>query len=89
MTCDIDDLADRTDGFTGADLEDLVRRAGLIALRDDPDAATVVRAHFDAARKETRASVTEEMERKYRQLAETLKRESPRGPRRIGFEPMS
>src|SRR3546814_10527674 len=30
---DLDDLAERTDRFTGADLEDLVRRAGLVALR--------------------------------------------------------
>jgi transitional endoplasmic reticulum ATPase len=32
------ELADRTRGYTGADLEDLVRRAGLQALRDDLEA---------------------------------------------------
>jgi transitional endoplasmic reticulum ATPase len=81
----LDVLADRTSGYTGADLEDLVRRAGLLALRDDP-AANIVTMHlFDRALTETRASVTEEMEKEYRQLADTLKRESPRGPKRIGF----
>ena len=40
---------------------------------------------FEEALKETRASVTPEMEREYEQLAESLKRESPRG-RAIGFE---
>jgi transitional endoplasmic reticulum ATPase len=41
---------------------------------------------FEEALKETRASVTEDMEREYRELAETLKSESPRGRRKqIGF----
>jgi len=82
---DLDHLADRTDGYTGADLEDLVRRAGLHALRGDLAADTVPMRFFESALGETRASVTEEMEREYRELAETLKSESPRGRRRIGF----
>ena len=82
---DIEELADRTNGYTGADLEDLVRRAGLEALREDIAASRVDRRHFDAALKETRASVTPEMEREYEELVRTLKSESPRGPRRIGF----
>jgi len=80
-------LADRTSGYTGADLEDLVRRAGLNALRSDPDVQSVGMRFFDAALLETRASVTPEMDREYRELADTLKRESPHGPRRIGFKP--
>jgi transitional endoplasmic reticulum ATPase len=82
---DIEGLADRTNGYTGADLEDLVRRAGLEALREDIAAATVEARHFEAAIKETRASVTKEMEEEYEELARTLKSESPRGPKRIGF----
>jgi transitional endoplasmic reticulum ATPase len=82
---DIDDLADRTQGYTGADLEDLVRRAGLNALRENLMNDTVSRDDFAKAVKETRASVTEEMGKEYRELAEELKSESPRGRRRIGF----
>jgi transitional endoplasmic reticulum ATPase len=85
---DIDVLANRTSGYTGADLEGLVRRAGLNALRSDPAAETVGMRFFEAALLETRASVTPEMEREYRELADTLKRESPRGPGRIGFKPI-
>ena len=81
---DLDALADRTHGYTGADLEDLVRRAGLQALREDLKVAQVPMRFFEAALRETRASVTPEMEREYEQLAEELKRESPRG-KRIGF----
>ncbi|MGH7506664.1 MAG: CDC48 family AAA ATPase, partial [Longimicrobiales bacterium] len=82
---ELETLADRTDGYSGADLEDLVRRAGLHALRSDPDVGEVNMAQFEDALKETRASVTEEMDREYRELVATLKSESPGGRRRIGF----
>lgn len=79
-------IADRTNGYTGADLEDLTRRAGLQALREDINTNSIPMRFFEEALKETRASVTEEMEREYRELAETLKSESPRGRnKRIGF----
>ena len=88
---DLDALAERTTHYTGADLENLTRRAGLLALRDalkDGDLrdgeATVSMERFEQALKETRASVSPEMEEEYRKLAEKLKQESPRGER-IGF----
>ena len=55
---DLESLAQRTERFTGADLEDLVRRAGLTALRRGLDAQEVTMADFEAALSETRASVT-------------------------------
>jgi transitional endoplasmic reticulum ATPase len=73
---DLDDLARRTDRFTGADLEDLVRRAGLFALRQSIDAAQVTMRHFEDALTETRASVTPEMEREYEQMAAKLKQDA-------------
>jgi transitional endoplasmic reticulum ATPase len=82
---DLADLARRTEGYTGADLEDIVRRAGLQALREDLDIERVSMRFFEEALTETRASVTPELEREYRELARSLKQESPRGSR-IGFE---
>jgi transitional endoplasmic reticulum ATPase len=82
---DLESIAHRTAGYTGADLEDVVRRAGLHALRADLSAAVVPMRFFEDALGATRASVTEDMEREYRQLAETLKNESPGVRRRIGF----
>ena len=73
---DLDRLARRTDRFTGADLEDLVRRAGLFALRGSLDATTVTMRHFEHALEETRASVTPEMEREYEQMASRLKQDA-------------
>ena len=80
---DLDSLAERTHGYTGADLEDLVRRAGLTALREDLEASVVPMRHFEAALKETRASVTDEMMREYEEISRTLKQESPN--RGFGF----
>jgi transitional endoplasmic reticulum ATPase len=73
---DLDDMAARTERFTGADLEDLVRRAGLFALRDDLGAAQVGAAHFERALKETRASVTPEMEKDYEKIQAHLKQDA-------------
>ena len=73
---DLGTLARRTDRFTGADLEDLVRRAGLIALRESLTSAAVTAAHFEKALNETRASVTPEIEREYEQMAARLKQDA-------------
>jgi transitional endoplasmic reticulum ATPase len=81
---DLEDIARRTNGYTGADLEDVVRRAGLQALREDLDVQQVPMRYFEEALQETRASVTPEMDREYRDLVRTLKQERPDGGR-IGF----
>jgi transitional endoplasmic reticulum ATPase len=73
---DLDALAGRTDRFTGADLEDLVRRAGLVALRKSLSSDKVTMADFEAALEESRASVTPEMERDYEQMAARLKQDA-------------
>ena len=73
---DLDDLADRTDRFTGADLEDLVRRAGLAALRASLSSDKVTMADFEKALEDSRASVTPEMERDYEQMAAKLKQDA-------------
>jgi transitional endoplasmic reticulum ATPase len=82
---DLASIAAQTAGYTGADLEGVVRRAGLQALRSQPDMERVPMACFDSALAESHASVTPEMEREYVELLEELKRESPKGRRKIGF----
>ncbi|PZO88041.1 MAG: AAA family ATPase [Sphingomonas sanxanigenens] len=81
---DLDAMAAKTSRFTGADLEDLVRRAGLNALRSSLDVAQVRMADFEDALQDTRASVTPELEREYAQIAAKLKQEA-RGIETIGF----
>ena len=82
---DLEALARRTERFTGADLEDLVRRAGLTALRRGLDSGEVTMADFEAAMTETRASVTPEMLEEYGRIQETLKSEATRPLGGIGF----
>jgi transitional endoplasmic reticulum ATPase len=82
---DLEKLAQRTERFTGADLEDLVRRAGLTALRRGLDSGQVTAADFETALKETRASVTEEMLSDYAKIQETLKSDAVRPVGGIGF----
>ncbi|HEY8505980.1 MAG TPA: CDC48 family AAA ATPase [Gemmataceae bacterium] len=82
---DLEALADRTEGYTGADLEDLVRRAGLHALREDMEAKQVAMRFFEAALKETRASVTPQMLKEYEDMAGSLKGEALRTRRQFGF----
>lgn len=73
---DLDAVAGRTERFTGADLEDVVRRAGLFALRESLDTQAVTMSHFDQALAESRASVTAEMEEEYRAMSARLKQDA-------------
>lgn len=82
---DLESLAQRTERFTGADLEDLVRRAGMTALRRGLDAPEVTSADFESALAETRASVTPEMLEEYERIQETLKSNAVRPTGGIGF----
>jgi transitional endoplasmic reticulum ATPase len=73
---DLDEIAADTTRFTGADLEDLVRRAGLNALRESLNVKEVTMAHFRAAREDTRATVTEQMEAEYAAMEATIRQKA-------------
>jgi transitional endoplasmic reticulum ATPase len=82
---DLDSFAARTERFTGADLEDLVRRAGMFALRENIANTIVNAVHFEAALAETRASVTAEMEEDYERIQESLKQDAMSMKAGVGF----
>ena len=72
---DLAKVAAETARFTGADLEDVVRRAGLNALRRvGPEVSEVTAADFTEALKDSRATVTEEMEIEYAKMKGELKK---------------
>lgn len=82
---DLDEIAERTERFSGADLEDLVRRAGLFALREGGDDADEVQmSHFSQALNASRATVTPEMEEEYKKIEARLKQVASE-PESIGF----
>ena len=72
---DLQAVAKATERFTGADLEDVVRRAGLNALRRvGGDVNEVAMEDFDEALKDSRATVTSKMEAEYRKMRGELKK---------------
>ncbi|WP_137862873.1 MULTISPECIES: CDC48 family AAA ATPase [unclassified Sphingomonas] len=73
---DLQSVAGQTERYTGADLEDVVRRAGLIALRQSLDTREVTMAHFDEALADSRATVTPEMEDEYQAMSGRLKQQA-------------
>jgi len=81
---DLAAVADKAERFTGADLEDVTRRAGLVALRRSIGAQEVYMSDFEEALREARASVTPEMERDYEQMAARLKQDAA-AAQPIGF----
>jgi transitional endoplasmic reticulum ATPase len=82
---DLDEMAESTDRYSGADLEDLVRRAGLYALREYGGLVeTVQMKHFEKALEDSHASVTQEMEEEYSKMESQLKQNAMRAEP-IGF----
>ena len=72
---DLAALAAKTERYTGADLEDITRRAGLNAIRrseGNPD--TVSKADFDEALEDSRPTVTQQMETEYAKMKGELKK---------------
>jgi transitional endoplasmic reticulum ATPase len=68
-------IAKEAERFTGADLEDVVRRAGMTAIRTRGDKAkTVTAKDFEAALADSRATVTAEMEAEYAKIKGELKK---------------
>ncbi len=79
-------IAGKTDRFTGADLEDVVRRAGLNALRRaGSDVKEVNAADFAEALKDSRATVTSKMEAEYKKMQGELKKRAAQAKPSIGF----
>jgi transitional endoplasmic reticulum ATPase len=86
---DIENLAFRTDGYVGADIEALCREASMVASRefinsvdaDDVDESVgnvrVTMDHFEQALDEVTASVDEETREQYEELEETFGRAEP------------
>ncbi len=72
----LEKLTEITDRYTGADIAGVCMKAGLYALRENPEARRVTMEHFFRAVKEAIPSVTEEMEKEYEKLARKVKQES-------------
>ena len=70
---DIKKLADKTEGYVGADIEAIAREAAILALRTDINAKEITMNHFEEALKQVRPSVTKEVEKAYKDLKDHFK----------------
>jgi transitional endoplasmic reticulum ATPase len=70
----IKELAKKTEGYTGADIEVLCRKAGMIALHEDMNIQKVSYRHFKEALKKIHPSTTPKTKEYYEQIAQKLGR---------------
>lgn len=68
---DLNRLAERTEGFSGADLEALCREAALNAIREDREEVT--NKDFEEAMRKVKPSITDEMVSRYERFLEERK----------------
>ena len=66
------DIAKKTPGFTGADLEALAREAAMISLREDANAEKVKKGHFEDALKRVKPSVSKPLIDVYKKIEESF-----------------
>ncbi len=68
----IDDLAERMEGYVGADIEGICREAAIFALRENMDAEIVTMEHFEKALAKARPSVDEDTIKFYEAIGKEL-----------------
>ena len=66
------DMAKKTEGYTGADIEALAREAAMLALRESVDAKLVTKKHFDESLKKVKPSVNKYTLDVYKKIEENF-----------------
>jgi len=69
---DIEELAEMSEGYVGADIEAICREAAMIALRENRETKKVKREHFMKALEKVHPSVDDEMIEYYKEMANKL-----------------
>jgi len=69
----LNELARKTEGFSGADIEALCREAAMDALRENEKAKEVKRKHFEEALKKAVPSLSQEVKEHYNKFVERQK----------------
>jgi transitional endoplasmic reticulum ATPase len=73
----LEKLSDETEGFSGADIEGLIREAAMAAVRSDWKAKPVEMKHFEEALGEVRPSISPDDVKRFLALAEQVKKRQP------------
>jgi transitional endoplasmic reticulum ATPase len=69
---DLIEIAKRSEGYVGSDIESVCREAAIFALRESQNAKEVTGKHFEMAMKKVPPSVDEEIKKAYEGLREEL-----------------
>ncbi|MGA2237614.1 MAG: CDC48 family AAA ATPase [Candidatus Bathyarchaeia archaeon] len=72
---DLQEIAVKAKGYSGADVEALCREAAMNALRESIDSKEVTRKDFDEAMETIKPSISEKMEEYYSQFSERSRKE--------------
>jgi transitional endoplasmic reticulum ATPase len=64
------EISQATEGYTGADIEGLVRESAILALREDINSKEVKKKHFDEALKKIKPSVNKSTIEVYKKVEE-------------------
>jgi len=73
------DLLRKTEGFVGADIENLVRESAMLALRKDINTKTVTMKDFDEALAKVKPSVSEETAKRYKKIEDYYLKQAKAG----------
>jgi len=68
----LEGLAEEIEGYVGSDIESLVREAGMISLRENPDSEEVELKHFREAMDSIKPTATEDNLRHYKQMMKKM-----------------
>jgi len=71
----LDDLSDKTEGFSGADIEGFCREAAMLTLREDIKSKEVGKSHFDRAMIGMSPSITTDLINHYQRLKQSRTRD--------------
>lgn len=78
MNVDLLEVAEKTDGYAGADLEALCREAGMCAFRESPNSDFVTGIHFKEALKTVKPSVSKEVADRYATMGDEMRKRKTR-----------
>ncbi len=82
---DLAKIAEKTEGYVGADLEAVCREAGMLALRENISAKEVKPKHFELALQKVKPSVKPEDVKYYKEVEASLKRVAAVAVERPGY----
>jgi transitional endoplasmic reticulum ATPase len=66
------ELAEKTEGYVGADIEAVCREAAIFALRHDINAKSIAMKYFEDALKKVRPSVSKDVDEAYKEIGKAF-----------------